>query len=353
VAGLILKRVAWAFVLALLISFLTFVIFFVVPADVRVASQGAQNISLARQYHIQGQSIFHQYAQFVWRFVRHGDLGRSFVNNRPVMQKLGDALPVTISLIFGGALLWLLMAVPIGILSALRPRSLLDRVAMVFVLVGVSVHPVWIGLIFSYFLGYKLHLTPISGYCDFFNPPLSCGGAVDWAYHMLLPWLTFAFLFTALYTRMVRATVMEAMQEDYVRTAEAKGAGPMRVLRGHVLRNALLPLVTMLGMDVGIAFGGALFVESVYDLPGIGGMLHDSILQLDLPVMMGIFLVICLAVVFANLVADIACMILDPRIHVSRSSAYDEGTRSRLFVKRVPKANAATRAGTASVTAHR
>jgi peptide/nickel transport system permease protein len=323
-AGFIVKRVVWAVVLALLITFFTFVIFFVIPAESRSLVQGTSStISLRRQFDIEGKSIFEQYGTFVWQIVRHGDLGRSYVNNQPVTEKLGDAIPVTAALVIGGALMWLMIALPVGILSALRPRSLLDRIAVIFVLIGVSAHPVWIGLIFSYFLGFKLHLTPIGGYCDFFNSPYTCGGAVDWAYHMLLPWLTFAILFTALYTRMIRAMVLETLQEDYVRTAQAKGAGGFRVLRSHVMRNALLPLVTMLGMDVGLAFGGALFIESVYDLPGIGGMLYDSLARLDLPNMMGVFLIVSLAVVVANLIADVIGMVLDPRVHVSRVASYD------------------------------
>jgi hypothetical protein len=126
---------------------------------------------------------------------------------------------------------------------------------MVFVLIGVSAHPVWIGLILSYFLGYRFHLAPIAGYCDFFNQSTGadCGGPTQWAYHMILPWMTFALLYAALYVRMIRANVMEAKHEDYVRTAVAKGASQSRVMRVHVLRNALLPIVTILGMDIGFA----------------------------------------------------------------------------------------------------
>ncbi len=323
-AGFIVRRLLWAIALAFLISFITFLIFFVVPTETRVARQSSSSgeISLARQYNIEEKSIFAQYGSFIWQVVRHGELGRSYVNNQPVTERLAAAVPVTAGLVIGGALIWLLIALPLGILSALRPRSLLDKAAVIFVLIGVSAHPVWIGLIFSYFFGFKLHLTPIAGYCDFFNPKLDCGGALDWAYHMLLPWLTFALLFTALYTRMIRAMVIETLQEDYVRTARAKGAGGFRIVRSHVLRNALLPLVTMVGMDVGLAFGGALFVESVYDLPGVGGMLYDSLSRLDLPNMMGVFLIVGLAVVVANLIADVIGMVLDPRVHVSRVASY-------------------------------
>jgi peptide/nickel transport system permease protein len=351
----VLKRVLWAVVLAALISFITFVLFFLVPDVTQTARANSsdQIISLARQYDVQGESVFEQYGHFMWRFVRHGDLGKSFVSRQPVMQMLASALPVTMALVAGGALLWLLIAFPVGILSALRPRSLLDRVGMIFVLIGVSAHPVWIGLVLSYFLGYKLHVTPIAGYCDFFNPPLKCGGAVDWAYHMVLPWLTFALLFAALYTRMIRAMVLETLQEDYVRTAQAKGAGTFRILRSHVVRNAMLPLVTMLGMDVGIAFGGALFIETVFDLPGVGGMLYNGARGLDLPVIMGVFMVISLAVVVANLLADIACMVLDPRMHVARVASYGKEQRSRLIPAGLGRANGPRPPQSASATAPR
>src|SRR5439155_3510327 len=139
-----------------------------------------------------------QYAKFLWRIVGHHNLGHSFANRQGVNGIVGDAAPVMASLVFGGAVFWMLIAVPVGILSALRPRSLMDRASMTFVLIGISAHPVWIGLIFAYFFGFKLHLTPITGYADFFNPPpFSPGGPVQWAYHMVLPWATFAILFAA------------------------------------------------------------------------------------------------------------------------------------------------------------
>ena len=141
---------------------------------------------------------------------------------------------------------------------------------MVFVLIGISAHPVWIGLMLSFFFGYKLGWTPIAGYCNFFgaSPGPSCGGPAQWAYHMILPWCTFMLLFAALYVRMIRANVMETLNEDYVRTARAKGAPERACSSHHVLRNAMLPVVTMLGMDIGLALGGAIFTETVFNLPG-------------------------------------------------------------------------------------
>jgi peptide/nickel transport system permease protein len=188
---------------------------------------------------------------------------------------------------------------------------------MVFVLIGISAHPVWIGLIFAYFLGFKAGIFPITGYADFFNPSGDVGGPVQWAYHLVLPWMTFAILFAALYARMIRANVMEALGEDYVRTARAKGAPEWLVMRSHVLRNALLPVVTMLGMDIGIALGGAIFTESVYGLPGLGKQVYDSIERFDLPVIQGIVVFATTSIIVFNLCVDLLYAVIDPRIRLS------------------------------------
>jgi peptide/nickel transport system permease protein len=195
-----------------------------------------------------------------------------------VNQTILDAAPVTASLVFGGAILWMLLALPIGILSAVRPRSMLDRGATVFVLLGISLPVVWIGLVLQYAIGFRLGWFPNAGYCDFINPDptATCGGPAQWAYHLVLPWITFALLFSAIYVRMIRANVMDTLGEDYVRTARAKGAPEQQVMRNHVLRNALLPIVTMLGMDIGIALGGAIFTETIFGLPGLGRLARRS-----------------------------------------------------------------------------
>jgi peptide/nickel transport system permease protein len=214
-------------------------------------------------------------------------------------------------------IVWLLMALPIGILSALRPRSALDRASMTFVLIGISAHPIWIGLIFAYVFGFKLGWFPISNYCNFFNNQGGCGGPAQWAYHMVLPWLTYAILFAALYARMIRANVMEALTEDYVRTARAKGAPETRVIRSHVLRNALLPVVTMLGMDIGVGLGGAVFTETIYNLPGLGKLLIRAIGESDLPIVMGVVVFATFAIIVFNLVIDLLYAWIDPRIRLS------------------------------------
>src|ERR687884_545801 len=273
----------WAAVLFVAVTLVAYVLFFLIPNDPArlVAGRAATDADVKRAAHFLGtdRPIYVQYAKFLDRLIIHQNLGFSFANRQSVNDIIWNAAPVTASLVFGGAIFWMLLALPIGILSALRPRSLLDRAAMIFVLIGISATPVWIGLIFQYFFGFKWGLTPISGYADVINPPPGqAGGPVQWFYHMILPWATFAILFAALYVRMIRANVLDTMNEDYVRTARAKGAPAPTVLRSHILRNALLPIVTMLGMDIGLALGGAVFTESVYSLPGLG---HTAVLALQ------------------------------------------------------------------------
>src|SRR5215213_9469574 len=219
----LIRRLLWACVLFIAVTAVTYVIFFIIPADParQACGQRATPECIKRAAHFLGtdQPVYVQYGKFMKRLVLEQDLGRSFTNRQRVNDVIASAAPVTASLVFGGAVLWMLIALPVGILSALRPRSLLDRTWMVFVLIGISAHPVWIGLILAYVVGFKLGWTPITGYCDFFNPATDCGGPTQWAYHLILPWITYAVLFAALYVRMIRANVMEASGEDYVRTA--------------------------------------------------------------------------------------------------------------------------------------
>jgi peptide/nickel transport system permease protein len=332
----LIRRLLWALVLFFAVTVVTYVIFFLIPADPaqRACGQLQTQQCLEQAHHFLGldRPVYVQYGKFFGRLLPfdvnglvHGhspiktpSLGISFANRQQVNSIVGGAAPVTASLVFGGAIVWLLLALPVGILSALRPRSLLDRAGMVFVLVGLSAHPVWIGLIFAYFFGYKLGLTPIAGYCDAFSPSASadCGGPVQWAYHMVLPWATFAILFAALYVRLIRANVMETMNEDYVRTARSKGAPENRVIRSHILRNSLLPVVTMLGMDVGVALGGSVFIENVFTLHGLGLELVTATNRDDVPVVVGVVVFVSLAVIAANFLIDLAYTWLDPRVRL-------------------------------------
>ena len=319
----LIRRTLWAILLFVVITFVTFVIFFMAPsapARLVCGGQQAQPACIKRatdRLHL-NDPVPVQYFYFLKKLVVDRSLGDSFITRQSVNTIVSAAAPVTASVLFGGAILWMVIGLALGVFSALRPRSLIDRLAMVFVLIGVSAHPVWIGLIFSYFFGFKWRLTPITGYADFFNPPPGqAGGPVQWAYHLILPWMTFALLGSALYVRMIRAQVMETMNEDYVRTARAKGAPERRVLRLHVLRNALLPIVTMLGMDIGIGLGGAVFTETVYGLPGLGKTAIQAVDTYDLTVVQGIVVFSTTAIIVFNLLVDLVYAWIDPRIRLT------------------------------------
>ena len=315
----------WAAVLFVAVTLVAYVLFFLIPNNPArlVAGQAATNAEIIRVEHYLGtdRPVYVQYAKFLDRLVIHQSLGYSFRNRQSVNSIIGNAAPVTASLVVGGAIFWMLLALPIGILSALRPRSLLDRASMTFVLIGISAHPIWIGLIFAYFFGFKLHWAPITGYCDFINPSTDCGGPVQWAYHLVLPWVTFALLYAALYVRMIRANVLDTMHEDYVRTARAKGAPEWMVHRSHILRNALIPVVTMLGMDISLALGGAVFTETVYSLPGLGKTAIFGLTNNDIPIVEGVIVFVTLAIIVFNLVVDLLYAWIDPRIRLSGAAA--------------------------------
>jgi peptide/nickel transport system permease protein len=305
-ARYLLARLATSLALLVAITLFVFVAFYVTPAN-RPAPGLANN-----PYRIHG-SLPHQYGVFLWNIVRHGDLGRSYADREPVTARIGRAAPVTLSLVVGGLVLWLLIAVPLGLLAALRPRSLLDVAVTAFVLVGISLHPLWLGLTLGFLFGQHWHLLPAAGYCDLFAPSTACGGPAQWVDHLLLPWLTFGALNAALYTLMIRAFVREELGKDYVLAARAKGAGTGRVLRAHVGRNILAPLVAMIGMTLAVALAGVIFVETAFGLPGLGGMLRQSIMRRDLPMTAGIVLFVTAVIVVVNFAADVVCSAVDPR----------------------------------------
>jgi peptide/nickel transport system permease protein len=317
----LVRRLLWAGVLFIAVTMVSYIIFFLVPAEPARLICGAQcppdQVERVRKEVGLDRPVWQQYASFLEGIVVHQSLGRSYATRQPVTEIIKDAAPVTASIIVGGVIIWMMIALPIGILSALRPRSLLDRSAMAFVLLGISAHPVWIGLILIYFVGYKAGLTPLGGYCDLFNPSTECGGPVKWAHSLVLPWVTFALLYAALYTRMIRATVLETMNEDYIRTARAKGATELVVMRSHILRNAMLPIVTLLGLDIGLLLGGAIFTETVFGLPGLGRSALQALNGFDLPTVMGITVFATFAVIVCNLIVDLLYAVIDPRIRLT------------------------------------
>ena len=317
----VVRRVFWAIVLFVVVTIVTYVIFFIIPVDPARNACGQRPspicIKLARKTLGLDKPIYAQYTHFLWRVTYHHDLGRSFVNRQSVNAIVGRAAPVTASIAIGGMLVMLLIAFPIGILSALRPRSKLDRAAMTFALAGVSIPTFWTALVAVYLVSFRLGVTPIARYCDLTHNVTGCYGLKQWAWHLALPWAIFGLHHSAIYIRMIRATLMEAMADDYVKTARAKGASETRVIWLHAMRNAILPIVTMLGMDLGFVLGGLFFLEFVFGLPGLGLQAIESINAFDLPVTMGIVVFGTTTILFFNLIVDLLYAWIDPRIRLA------------------------------------
>ena len=318
VVGYVLRRLAWATAQLFAATLILFVLFYVAPGpDLSVSgSFGTPSHGEGRSSRFEETgSAPSEYVTFLGHIVR-GELGRSWRTHQDVGFMIHKAWPATASLVIGGMVVWLLISLSVGVYSAMRPRSLLDRAGSIFVFVGIAAHPLWLGLMLSYVFGYRLHWFPFVGYCDLFHPSYAatCGGPVQWAYHLLLPWFVFAAAYAALYTRMIRSSLLEASQDDYVRTARAKGLSERAVLRRHTFRVALLPLATMLAMDIGLALGSTMFVERAFEIPGLGRMLVQAIPRRDLPVILGVMVVISIVVLALNLFLDIFYGLIDPRI---------------------------------------
>ena len=300
------------------VSVVTYVLFFVAPGPDLSASNGFASATVANAASstvISRGSAVGEYFGFLHNVVQ-GDLGRSRSNHAPVAQLVGSAIPATASLVVGGVVVWIGIALLIGVWSATRPRSAGDRLGTGFVLFGVSAHPLWLSLVVSWLFGYELGWLPLQGYCDMFEPSLGngCGGPVQWGYHLLLPWLVFGSGLGALYARMTRATLLDVLQEDYVRTARAKGVRETRVIRRHAFRNALVPLATMLTMDLGLAFGSTMFVETAFNIPGLGRLAFRALPRQDLPVLLGVMIAVSLVTVVAALLLDVVLSVVDPQI---------------------------------------
>jgi peptide/nickel transport system permease protein len=238
-------------------------------------------------------------------------LGYSFVNDQPVWHEIISDLPITLSLAAGASILWLVSGTAVGIISALRKRSLFDRAAMGIALAGVSLPIYFTGLVLLDLFSFQWHLLPNVHYVGFLSNPLS------WARNLLLPWISLAFLYAALYARLTRAGMLETMGEDYIRTARAKGLSEQRVIARHALRSALTPIVTIFGLDLGQLLGGAILTEYTFGLIGIGHLSIDAISREDLPVILGVTMFAAFFIVMANLVVDVLYAFVDPRVRYS------------------------------------
>ncbi|MEU9045229.1 MULTISPECIES: ABC transporter permease [unclassified Kitasatospora] len=235
-------------------------------------------------------------------------LGFSFQTDQPVWQVLTSRLPVSFSIAVGAAVLWLAVGVGTGTVSALRRGSLWDRAAMTAALGGASLPIYFTALVLQYLLVVRLQLLPYPQVVPFTADP------IGWAQSLLMPWITLAMLYAGIYARVTRSEMLESLGQNYVRTARAKGLAEVTVVRRHALRPALMPIVTIFGMDLGALLGGALITESVFGLPGVGKLAADAIASADQPVIIGVTLFAAGFVVIANLLVDLVYAVLDPRV---------------------------------------
>ncbi|HEX6056797.1 MAG TPA: ABC transporter permease [Intrasporangium sp.] len=317
-ARFLVRRIALGILVLWLITVAVFALFFIAPNNVAQTLAGRQatpeTVALVSQRLGLDQPLWKQYLSFLGNALR-GDLGYDYYHQVPVTEIMAAALPITLSLVIGASIIWLGLGVFNGVISAIRPRSYVDRGLTVFSLFFYSMPTFLLGLLLLYFLYFRLTLNGIT----FFPPggyaPLT-DGVGPWFQHLILPWITLALVSAATYTRLTRASMLDVLSEDYIRTARAKGLGERRVVVRHGLRAALTPVVTQFGIDVGTLLGGVVVTETVFSLPGLGKTAIDAINQQDLPVIIGIVLFASAAVVVANILVDVAYAGLDPRVRL-------------------------------------
>jgi peptide/nickel transport system permease protein len=316
----IVRRLLWGVVLLIVVSGLLFLMFRYLPtadpAKLRAGRlQSPQIIAEIRHTYGLDKSLPAQFWLYMKNLFLHFDLGFSYYSNAPVKELIFNRLPATLSLVFGGAVVWVVTGLSIGIISARRAGSRLDRFSMGTALVLVSAPEYWLGLIVLYLFAAdigQVRVFPGAGsYTGLTAEP------VKWFESLILPWLVVAAGGAAIYARLIRGSLIETMGEDYIRTARAKGLTERRVVLRHGLRSAINPIVTILGLDIGILLGSSVLVETVFNIPGIGRLNYIAITHADFPIVQGTVLVAALFIIVANIVVDIAYAFLDPRVRYS------------------------------------
>jgi len=314
----LVRRTAQGLLVLWLITLVLFALFFIVPSNVArtLAGRQASPQTVALIQHRLGLDLplWRQYVGWVGRALR-GDLGYDYYHQVPVTTIIAAALPVTLSLVLGAAILWLVIGVFNGVMSAIHPRSFLDRSLTVFALFFYSMPSFLLGLLLLYFFYFQLTLAgfplfPAGGYV-----PLS-QGVGPWVDHLILPWFTLALVSAAIYTRLTRGSMLDVLGEDYIRTARSKGIAERRVVTRHGLRSALTPVVTQFGIDLGALLGGAVVTETVFSLPGLGKTTLDALNQQNQPVIIAVILLASAAIVVANIAVDVVYAVLDPRVRL-------------------------------------
>ncbi len=335
--GYALRRLGVSLALLWLLTVIVFWLGHSIPADpafflVTPGHATPQQIARARHELGVDQPIVVQYLRYLWHAL-DGDLGVSWAiqgtstgagtsGNAHVGATVIRAAAVTGSVIAGGAIILTLLAVPLAALSASHPRTPLDRAILAFAIFGIATHPVVVGALLQKYLAGPGHGLPRYGYCNLLGGR-GCGGPFDWATHLLLAWFSFALLFLALYVRVLRARLVEVLSEAYITVARAKGASEARILTHHALRNAIAPVMTMLGMDIGVAVGVTIYLEKVYSLPGLGTLLAGALggqVGYDLPIILGVAIVVGVAIIVLNLFVDLLYPVVDPTLRKSETA---------------------------------
>jgi peptide/nickel transport system permease protein len=300
------------------VSVLVFLIFNVLPGG-----DPAERMAGKVQTETQVEAIREEWGFDEPLYVQYGTMMKklftgdmvSYFTEINVAEEIWRGTPRTLALAIGAAIIWMAFAVALGVYSALRAGRISDRVLTVLALIGISMPAFWLGAILSYYLGYKAGIFPNSGYVEFLVSP------TEWLWHLILPWFTLSILFIGFYSRVLRSDILETMGEDYVRTARAKGLSERRVMLKHILRNSLIPIITLWGLDFGgVLGGGAILTETVFNIQGVGQYFADAIGQLDLPPIMAVTMFGAFFIVIFNTVVDIAYAALDPRIQLEGRS---------------------------------
>jgi peptide/nickel transport system permease protein len=315
VARFIVRRLLQMVLVMFAVSVLTFLIFNVIPnGDPAERMAGRQptetQIQAIREEWGFDEPLYVQYATTMKK-VFTGDL-QSYFTQLDVGEEIGKGLPRTLSLAIGAAILWMLVAVAFGLYSAVKAGKFADRFLTILALIGISMPVFWIGALMNYYLGFRWEIFPNGGYVELTRDPIA------WAYHLILPWTALAILFIGFYSRVLRSNVLDTINEDYVRTARAKGVSDRQIMIRHVLRNSMIPIITLWGLDFGAVLGGgAILTETVFDLQGVGQYAADSIGQLDVPPVLAVTLFAAFFIVLLNAIVDILYAYLDPRIRLS------------------------------------
>ncbi|HYB26549.1 MAG TPA: ABC transporter permease [Solirubrobacteraceae bacterium] len=313
----IIRRLLWVIVLLFVVSAVTFLIFYELPsANPAVLRAGrspnpALIAAISKRLGLD-RPIYVQYWLYIKGIILHFNFGYSYQFSQPVRSMIFQRLPATISLTVGAVVIWLLIGIPIGIISAVRSRSVMDRTAMGGALLAISAPSYWLGLVALYLFANDIGIIKIFDGANTYTGLTADPGR--WFGSLLLPWIVLAAAFAAFYSRLLRSNLIETMSEDYIRTARAKGLSERRVVWHHGVRAAITPIVTVLGLDIGALLGGAVLIETVFNIPGVGRLAYMGIENADLPVIQGTVLFGAFFIVIANLVVDIVYAFLDPRV---------------------------------------